>query len=377
MLISTSLVSNNCYNKELKSAKDYNSNQVVFEGLRPGKRKIATFALLLSMLAGNLPANAAKKKLIPRSSTDRVVITIKLPDYSTTRLGRIHYDIISGIKIAANKMHLYPDSKMPPKVQNGWSKNIRVLASNAQNEVGTLTLQHSYLKSLADELEKDNVYSIEQANDRLHRKGYKAVDSKFAYDALGEENKVAKKEQERINAIVAAGKGYKTYRSFETPGSKLGIFDKTVLNKNRYILALTSEDKVSNPDDFLFKRVSDEFVDRIQKLYNIPRENIIQITTKSPDDFKSGITSIASKIKQSKNPKNAELAAVYSGDGFSSESRKGAKYIQGAMDGALSTSNVNQSGVSEDEVKNLFNNELKDIDTLFIDFSCNSGAFIK
>lgn len=394
------LVSNNLVNSNIIPQNPYKGkfsprlpqNQVSFGNTSLGTRKLSSVLLFLSMLANGGAANAASNDNSPQVIMPRdghISINVEIPNTYTTKAERRNYAIKTNLETLASKLHLFPSDKLPPKLQSGWVENVRVLASNAQSETGVITVKYSYLRSLITTLVNNRrVRTIEEANDYLAHKGYKSVDEgavkpQDQQKSLVQEARMQSSEEKVIDdfskkeKIPNEDKKYlTTYHSFKSKGRALGIFNKNEKNKNRFVLALTCEEDPDNSGSYLYKKISNSFVAEVKKIYNIPDENILTVTTTSGDDFNNGISSIVRKIKNLENRDNVEFLLFYVGDGISVEPWKGAKYRQGAMDGAISMSNIKNTSLSEDEIRTTFNKMLKGIKFLFVINACNSASFI-
>ena len=218
----------------------------------------------------------------------------------------------------------------------GWDKNIRVLASNGQNVRGIVGEKDSYLTFLTDELKKQNINTVEQASGALSKNGYSIL--------------------------------LKEYHPLETPDSKLNIFDKTRENKNRFILVFSQDNCEGGVH---LTKNADKFSNEMQKIYNISQKNVIRISAKSEEDFKKGLDSVANVISKLKDKSKVELLISATGHGAATVPRVGAEHSEGAMEGFLFNSTLNETAV-----KQLFEKKLKNIKTLFLINACQSGAWI-
>jgi len=238
-----------------------------------------------------------------------------------------------------------------------WPSNIRILASTGQNTLG-YSDKTSYSSQLADLVSSDKINSLEQANDSL-AKGYKIrcdLDSCSSFD--------------NILKIV---KNKKVLHSLETPGQKLNIFNKQAKNKERYVICLYTlgEERFSNEVDY--------FADKMQKTYNIPKENITNISLDNFNRMSYTIKDVAEKIKKLKNPKDAEVVILFSGHGDAEALKKGQEKLEGAMNGKIASGDnpfLGYKPIEEAPVKKLFKEALGSIKTLFILDTCHSGAWI-
>lgn len=268
-------------------------------------------------------------------------MSVNKPFKNTIAIALLGVIIHSGSKI----IQAYKDIGFnAPEIaqKSGWESNVRVLASNGQNVYGMTDSKNSYINSLANKLEQKDIVSLEQANDKLAESGYRVL--------------------------------FKFYHPLETPGTKLNIFNKKEINKNRFVLAMSYQDEPASPP---FTKVSRRFVERIKKIYNIPEMNIIQSVVNSEDDFRLNINEIADKINALKDKTNVELLVTYTGHGDANESKPGSKLLEGEMEGTLEFNPSKLRPVIEEkDVKKLFREKFKGINTLFLGDFCKSGAFI-
>lgn len=402
MLISNNIANNslgvkNPYRDKRFPAQNSYTNQVSFGTVKTGGLKIGSAFLFLSMLMNGLPLNASSSNkpaqtVMSRDSKEPIIINLR--NYSTTRAESRHYEAKMRLESIASKLHLFPKEKLPPKFQTGWDKNIRVLTSNAQYEIGVTTIDYSYLKSLAQLLaEPGRFNTIEEANNHLVHSGYQSVAEEFVKSQeeqkeLVENARKQSSENEPIEdfsksrKIPEEDKKYlKTYYPFKTKGKSLGIFNKKEHHKQRFVLALSCEEEKDNSGSYLYKKISNSFVDTIKKIYKIPENNIISVTITKPEDFINSLNLIARKIRIGKL-NNAELVVLYTGDGISVDPclLKGVcewvKYMQGAMNGSINMSNITGASMSEAEVKAAANKSLRGIRTIFIVHACDSGSLI-
>lgn len=402
MLISNNIANNslgvkNPYRDKRFPAQNSYTNQVSFGAVKTGGLKIGSAFLFLSMLMNGLPVNASSSNkpaqtVMSRDSDN--VFTINLRDYSTTRAESRRYEVKTHLESIASKLYLFPKEKLPPKFQTGWDKNIRVLTSNAQHEIGVTTIDYSYLKSLAQLLaEPGRFNTIEEANNHLVHSGYKSVAEEFVKSQEEQKKLVenARKQSSENEPIEDFSKSRKipekdkkyltTYYPFKTKGESLGIFNKKEHHKQRFVLALSCEEEKDNSGSYLYKKISNSFVDTIKKLYKIPENNIIRVTTTTPEDFINSLDLIARKIRIEKQ-NNAELVVLYTGDGLSVDPCllksycEWVKYKQGAMNGSISMNNITGASLSETEMKAAFNKTLRGIKTIFIVNACDSASLI-
>lgn len=268
-----------------------------------------------------------------------------------------------------------------PTNSSGWTKNIRVLASNSQNVMGSYlssanlppAFEDSYLGQLVDKLQKKNTDTIEQANEALSKEGCYIDDNK--------------------------------YNSLETPGAKLNIFNKKDKNKNRFILALPQGDLEDSQN---FHSFLESFSRELQEMYNIPQSNIINGYTASKEDLVKNLDKIVNKINKLKNKSNVELLIVYFGHGITEEDElfitvlnrlpndpkfyevdlvnyfyntlKPYSKNEGDKEGIILQQfdcfGNEFRNVKEHELKQIFKEKLKGTKTLFIPNSCFSGSLI-
>lgn len=226
----------------------------------------------------------------------------------------------------------------------GWENNVRVLASNGQNQKGISINSDSYLKELVDNLKQKETNSIEKSNEILSKKGYNIFLTKF--------------------------------NSLSTPGTKLNIFNKNDKHKNRFVLVVSQD---NCPNSSIFKTNAKYFSDEIQKVYDIPKESIINISAKTKENFIAGINSILKKTKKLQDKSEAELLIVYIGHGNSMATKEVEKHYEGAMEGQILSSFKNgklESVLKETELKQFFKENIKHTKTLFLINACQSGAWI-
>lgn len=258
-----------------------------------------------------------------------------------------------------------------------WTENVRVLASNSQNVAGSYissTFDLSYLGKLINKLKKKGINTIEQANDSLSKDGYFINEDK--------------------------------YIPLETPGKRLNIFNKKDSNKNRFILTITQDDVEDSSE---FKFFLNNFSEKLQKIYNIPKNNIINESTVSKENLIRGIDLVLNKMNKIKDKSNVEFLIIYFGHGMTADIEplipklyklreksnlsesdvehyvcemlkpsfgKPEGYREGIM---LQDSNFQSSkikGLKETEVKQIFKEKISGIKTLFILDTCYSGAWI-
>ena len=247
---------------------------------------------------------------------------------------------LSSLQLGKNEKQLSKDI--------GWKKNVRVLASNGQNLKGVSSAfllggNSSYSKELTDKLKGKDINTLEQANDSLAKNGYKI--------------------------------GFNKFFPLETPRSELNIFNKNDKNKDRFVFVCAQYENIRH------EFIADDFIEEIQKTYNVPKENIIKVVSNSKEDFLDGIDSISAKIDKLKNKKNAELLVYYTGHGEATAPNPKAKKLEGAMEGSILVKANQETGeltnfLKESEVKNAFNNKIKKVKTLFILDTCHAGAWI-
>jgi hypothetical protein len=239
-----------------------------------------------------------------------------------------------------------------------WKPTIKVLASTGQNTLGQSNEKISYNLSLADKvIANSKIKTIEQANDSLAKQGYnlKLIPLK----------KIIKSITTFGYIPFAIYSNNKKYFSLETAGKKLNIFNKDEKKKNRFVLSLYDNREKR------FLEISENFSEKIKGIYNIPNQNIINLSIDSLADFKHGVDSVMSKINQLKDKKNAELLILYNGHGCAVALNEGDKKVEGRMEGMI----VNE-GITETQVKEILNGSLKNIKTLIIMDTCHSGAWI-
>lgn len=241
----------------------------------------------------------------------------------------------------------------------GWDANVRVLASNGQNILGASDSSSYYGKFLLENINKDSVETIEDANKSLMKTGYRLNIKKSPFSSF-------------INRFFI---NQKTLFPLETPRTMLGIFDKKEQNKHRYVLILTQ--KGEERHDI----VGEDFAEKLKETYKINDENIVKIIGDSTQDIEKGIDSIRKKLDKNGKAKNAELLIFYNGHGFAKAADEAAKKAEGDMEGLIFSKlapNTKDSvtGVSETEIKKIFHQKLKRIKTIFIINSCKAGAWI-
>ncbi len=238
-----------------------------------------------------------------------------------------------------------------------WDENVRILAASSQykpaftfyqvnNKTNKVDKIYSdYLKKMYNNISQDNFNSIEQVNDSLVNNGYDV--SKYRCKAQ------------------------------QTQSPKLNIFNKNDKNKDRFIVVFSQ----NNPKDKeLIALSSNDFLNSISKTYNIPQDNILNISAETGKDFKNGINLITSKIDKLKNKNNVELMIVYNGHGHSRFNINPLfKEYQGSREGLILGKNYTPAFIfgmlHENDVKQFFKKKLKGIKTLFILNSCFSGAW--
>lgn len=253
----------------------------------------------------------------------------------------------------------------------GWDNNIRVLAGTGQNTLGTVNEagSKSYSLELIKKVPNENINTIEKANDLLSKKGYdtgnlslKEFISKYFKDFHLVDLKLFLPNV-LVTQIIANNR---QMYSLETFGKKLEIFNTNKQNKNRYVLALYSD------DDKKFSKIANNFSTETKKIYKIPDENILILPISSFNEFKQGIDSITKKFLKLKNINEAELLILYSGHGDSKSFKNCNESLEGSMEGIFQTKNE----INESQIKELFHEKLNGIKTLFIIDACHSGAWI-
>lgn len=239
-----------------------------------------------------------------------------------------------------------------------WDNNLKVLASTGQRTIGISATggTDSYLLALSNKISNGEIKTLEQANDLLAKQGYKIpIPFEFQWKTII--------PGFFIKQLYLQNK---QFFPLETYGKELGVFNRDDKNKNRFILSLY------NSMENRFSKETNTFLEQMKDLYNIPKENIINLAVSSFDNFKDGVDSIVNKIEQLKNKNNVELLILYDGHGDAEALKKGSENIEGSMEGILQT----ESEIKESQIKRLFHEKLHGIKTLFIIDSCHSGAWI-
>lgn len=266
----------------------------------------------------------------------------------------------------------------------GWEKNVKVLAASGQNLENDGAYKYCYSINLADQA---SLNSLEKANDYLMKRGY------FI--------------------------GKKKYWPLETPERELNIFNINDKNKNRFVLVFSQN---YDEEETFIHEAADIFTSKIQKIYDIPKSNIIRIKAHVKEDFINGIDSMARKIDEfynckeksllnlanielesntylnqvqkeykalmnlviNKHKKNdTELLILYNGHGSSmitKEAEQDAIYKEGAKTGRILAEFDDKGNrkrfLTDKEVQSLFKKKLNNIKTLLVMDCCDAGAWI-